>query len=286
MKRNLLVGLFVLLICFNFIAWRAVFESFQFPVLEVVFFDVGQGDAIFIKSPQGHQVLIDGGSNAKILEKLAQVMPFYDKSLDLVILSHPEKDHMGGLIEVLKRYKVDYVLWTGIRRETPEFEEWLKSLNKEGARVKIAQAGQKIVVSGVILDIFHPFESLKGKKFKDSNNTSIVSKLSFGRNSFLLTGDIYQSKERKMIEKGFSLDSEVLKIAHHGSKTSTCKEFLEAVSPKIAVISVGERNPYRHPSWQVLTRLTEFGTQILRTDEKGDIKFESDGKNLKISLDK
>ncbi len=286
MKRNLLVGFFVLLICFNFIAWRAVFESFQFPVFEIIFFDVGQGDAIFIKSPQGHQVLIDGGPNTKILEKLARVMPFYDKSLDLVILSHPEKDHMGGLIEVLKRYKVDYVLWTGIRRETPEFEEWLKSLYEEGAQVKIAQAGQKIVVSGVILDIFHPFESLEGRKFKDSNNTSIVGRLSFGRNSFLLTGDIYQSREKKMIERGFPLDSEVLKIGHHGSKTSTCEEFLEAVSPEIAVISVGERNPYRHPSRQVLTRLTEFGTQILRTDEKGDIKFESDGNNLKISLDK
>ena len=279
-RKNFLLGIFGFLFCLNILAWIAVFEASRPSFLQVIFFDIGQGDAIFIVSPQGHQILIDGGPGSKILEKLAKEMPFYDRSLDLVILTHPEKDHMEGLIEVLKKYEVDYILWTGIVRDTLEFKEWQESLGKEKTQIKIAKAGQKIIASKVVFDILHPFEKLEGRKFKDSNNTSIVAKLSFGENSFLFTGDIYSSREKKLVERGDDLNSDVLKVSHHGSKSSSCEQFIEKVSPDIAVLQLGRKNPYGHPHREVLERLEKYEIEILRIDELGDIKIVSDGTKL------
>lgn len=266
----------------NILAWFVVFDFSEAEIVKVSFFDVGQGDAIFIETPQGHQILIDGGPGSKILGKLSQVMPFYDRSLDLLILTHPEKDHMEGLVEVLEKYQVDYVLWTGILRDTPEFEEWQKALQQENTEVKIAKAGQRIIASKAVFEILYPFESLKGQTFEDSNNTSIIAKLSFGQSDFLFAGDIYTSAEKELVEKGVGLESEVLKIAHHGSKTSTSSEFLEKVLPEIAVIQLSTNNPYGHPHQEVLERLQKYEVEVLRTDENGDIEIVSDGNNLKV----
>jgi len=271
-----------ILVWANFLAWSIVFEASKPPLLKIVFFDVGQGDAIFVETPQSHQILIDGGPDSKILEKLDQQMPFYDRSLDLVILTHPELDHMGGLIEVLKKYKVDYVLWTGILRNTREYQEWQRVLKKTKAKIKIARAGQRIIASNTIFEILHPFESLAGKECKNSNNTSIVTKLSFGNNAFLFTGDISRSEEKKLVEQKSNLDADVLKVAHHGSKTSTCEEFLENVLPEIAVIQVGKDNHYGHPHQEVLERLKKYKIEILRTDELGDIEMISDRLHVKL----
>lgn len=276
------------LLCANILTWIVVFEFFRSKILEVCFFDMGQGDAIFIETPQQHQILIDGGPGSRILEKLSQEMPFYDRSLDLVILTHPEKDHMEGLIEVLKNYEVDYVLWTGILRDTAEFQEWQMILAQEKTPTKIVQKGQRIIAGEAIFNILHPFENLKGKELEDSNNTSIVTKLSFGNNSFLFTGDIYQAVEKKIAEKGDDLSSDVLKVAHHGSKTSTSKEFLEKVLPGIAVIQAGRNNPYGHPHQEVLDRLRQYNVEILITGELGDIKIISNGNKIywnPISID-
>lgn len=278
-RKSFLLGIFGFLFCLNVLAWIAVFEASEYSHLQVIFFDIGQGDAIFIVSPKGHQILIDGGPGSKILEKLAKEIPFYDRSLDLVILTHPEKDHMEGLIEVLKKYEVDYILWTGVVRDTSEFKAWQESLEKEKAQIRIAKAGQKITASKVVFDILHPFEKLEGREFKDSNNTSIVAKLSFGNNSFLFTGDIYNSGEKKLVERGDDLNSDVLKVSHHGSKSSSCEEFIEKVLPDIAVLQLGRKNPYGHPHQEVLERLEKYEIEILRTDESGDIKIVSDGNN-------
>jgi len=285
-RKSFLLGIFGFLFWANFLTWIAVFEVSRLPYLKVVFFDVGQGDAIFVESPQGHQILIDGGPDSRILEKLPKEMPFYDRSLDLLILTHPERDHMAGLIEVLKKYKVDYILWTGVLRDTPDFQEWANTLSsiKIGggkAQIKIARAGQKIIASKAVFDILYPFENLEGKEFKNSNDTSIVLKLSFNNSKFLFTGDIYKSGEQELIEKGSDFDIDVLKIAHHGSKTSSSEEFLERTSPEIAVIQLG-KNPYGHPHQEVLERLEKYGIEVLRTDEKGDIEMISDGEYLKI----
>ena len=273
-------GLFALGVLFglNILAWWAVYNLSQPRLLEVTFFDVGQGDAIFIVAPQSHQILIDGGPSSIILEKLAKEMPFWDRTIDLIILTHPERDHLAGLLEVLKRYKVENILWTGVVRDTAEYKEWQKLIEEEGAKISLTPDVKRLTTSGVVLEILHPFESLEGKVFKDSNNTSIVAKLIFGENSFLFTGDIYKSVEKELVE----LDSDVLKVAHHGSKTSSSEEFIAEVSPEIAVIPVGKNNNYGHPHQEVLEILSRYGINILRTDKDGDIKIISNGDNFKL----
>lgn len=271
------------LLILNILAWISVFDLYQSRFLEVNFFDVGQGDAIFIETPWHHQILIDGGPDSTILEKIAKNLPFWDREIDLIILTHPEKDHLAGLIEVLKRYKVENILWTGVVRDTAEYEEWKKLIGEAGNQVFIAKAGQKIIAQKSIFQILYPFEDLAGKILKDSNNTSIIIRLTFGENSFLFTGDVYKSIEEKLIESKTDLDSDVLKVGHHGSKTSTAEEFITKVSPEIAVISAGKNNSYGHPNQEVLDILNKYGIKILRTDKDGDIKVISDGKKYEIS---
>ncbi|PIR72230.1 MAG: hypothetical protein COU42_01790 [Candidatus Nealsonbacteria bacterium CG10_big_fil_rev_8_21_14_0_10_36_24] len=274
-----------ILVFLNIIAWTTVFHLSQPRVLKVVFFDVGQGDSIFIETPQRLQVLIDGGPDLTVLEKLAKEMPFYDRTIDLLILSHPEKDHLFGLLEVLKRYKVKNILWTGIIRNTAEWQEWKNLIEKERAEIKIAEAGQKIILQEnplVLFNILYPFENLDSKEVENSNDTSIIASLIFGAHSLLFTGDITKKTEQELIAQDVYLNSVVLKIAHHGSKTSSSEEFLESVSPEVAVLSVGE-NKYGHPSPEVLANFEKFGIPVLITKEVGDIKIISDGEKYKIS---
>jgi len=271
----------------NVFVWLIVYDLSKACFLEVTFLDVGQGDAIFIETPQRNQILIDGGPNSAILEKLNTRMPFWDRTIDLIILTHPESDHLTGLIEVLKRYKVENILWTGIIRDTNEYQEWEKLVENEDAEIKIAQAGQRINLSTYetdkYIEVLYPFESLAGQEFKDSNNTSIVAKLVFGKNSFLFTGDTYKSVEKELIEKGISINSDVLKVAHHGSKTSTSQDFVREVFPQIAVISAGRNNSYGHPHQETLDTLAKYDITIFRTDLQGDIEIISDGKNYGVS---
>jgi len=270
----------VVLFCGNILAWLAVYDLSGHKFLEINFFDVGQGDAAFIETLGGRQILIDGGPGAAVLEKLAKEMSFWDRAIDLVILSHPEKDHLAGLIEVLKRYKVENILWTGVVRDTAEYREWSEGIEKEGAKIIIAKSGEKIKIGDLEIDVLSPLENLEGKELKDSNDSSVVVKLVFDKESFLFTGDISESIEQKLAEGGTDLDSDVLKVSHHGSKYATIDEFLAKVSPEIAVIEVGKDNSFGHPTPEVLDRLVKYGIDILRTDQNGDIKIISDGKNL------
>jgi competence protein ComEC len=277
------ISFWVLIVLFlaNILAWSAVFDLAGHKFLEVDFLNVGQGDAALIKTPQGHQVLIDGGPNSSVLEKLGKEMPFWDRTIDLIILSHPEKDHLAGLLEVLKKYQVHYVLWSGVKRDTPEYQEWINLIQKENADIKIVQAGDKIKIGNLEIVVLSPMENSVGQELKDSNDSSVVAKLIFGQNSFLFTGDISEKVEKNLAQEILEINSNVLKISHHGSKYSTIDEFIRAVSPEVAVIEVGE-NSYGHPTQEVLDRLAKYGIDILRTDQNGDIKIFSDGKNFKF----
>ncbi len=288
-KKFISFGLVVLLIA-NFFAWRMAWDLAGPGRLEVVFFDVGQGDAIFITSPQGRQILIDAGpSGPKILEKLGAEMPFWDKTIDLIILTHPDYDHLRGLLDVLDTYKVENILWTGVLWETETFKKWQEKIKQEEANIVIAQRGQRIKLSTSEVDsleILHPFESIEGQLFeKNSNDSSIVARLTFGNASFLFTGDITKKVKMAILQTGDDLAVEILKIAHHGSKTSSAPEFIKTVSPQIAVISCAKNNTYGHPHPDVLATLEKFGITVLRTDETGDIRILSDGSNLSIIND-
>jgi len=267
----------------NIFAWSVVYNLNQVEPLQVNFFDVGQGDSIFIQTPRGYQVLIDGGPTGVILEKLGSVMNFWDKSIDVVILTHPDHDHIAGLIEVLKKYKVDIVLWNGVLKETGESNEWERLLQEEFIESKIVFSGYQINTSMISFDVLYPFESLENTKMKNVNNSSVVIRVIFEDTSFLLTGDIDSSVKEKILEKENLISSDVLKIAHHGSKTSFSEEFVKTVNPTVAIISVSKNNSYNHPHPTVLELLDKYDISILRTDLIGDIRIISDGKNIKIN---
>jgi competence protein ComEC len=265
----------------NILAWTAVLALGLNNFLEINFFDVGQGDSIFIETPSQNQILIDGGPGSSVLEKLGREIPFWDRTIDLVVLTHPEADHMSGLIEVLKRYKVENVLWTGVKKDTSEYEKWSKTLEKEVANVIIARAGEKITAGKAEIEVLWPLESMENKELSESNDSSVILRMVYGQKSFLFTGDAAKISEESLVSGGALIDSDVLKIGHHGSKTSSSDEFLEKISPEIGVIEVGRENKYGHPNQDVLDRLLKYAIKILRTDIDGDIKMISDGKIIK-----
>lgn len=267
----------------NFLAWQEVFALNGPKVLKVDFLSVGQGDSAFIETPGMDKILIDGGPDSSVLGKLAENMPFWEKEIDLVILTHPDSDHVNGLIDVLQKYKVDYVLWTGVARADATYKEWTKALGqqqKNGAKIIIAQSGQEIKIGKVLIETLNPFESLAGQSVKNDNDTGVVSDLFYGKNSFLFTADITSKLEQTMVDDKINLSCDVLKVAHHGSKYSTSDIFLQAAKPKIAVISCGKNNQYHFPTPEVLQRLNNFGIKVERTDTDGDIKMVSDGNNI------
>jgi len=300
MERKYILIFAGFLVALNFFCWKEVFLLSQRQKLMVDFLDVGQGDSAFIQTPGGHQIMIDGGPDVSSSVKLSSLMPFWDRDLDLVILTHPESDHMQGLLDILQRYKADYILWSGIKKTAAEYDQWMNVLAKQkkmGAKILIAQAGLEISAPGgpasggkaVLIDILYPLESLEGKEMKSTSNDScVVSKISYGKNSFLFTGDIDSTAE-KALSNSYELaelKTDVLKVAHHGSKYSTSDLFLQNVQPKIAVISVGAKNTYGHPTPEVLKRLQNIGANILRTDQKGDITILSNANNLIINTQK
>ena len=279
-KLSFLIVLFLFLI--NLIVWQVVFSLNKQDSLEITFFDIGQGDSIFIETPYQNQILIDGGPDSMILEKLAEEMPFWDRTIDLIILTHPEQDHITGLLNVLESYDVERILWTGIIRDTAQYGKWKEMIKKENAEIIIVHSSQEIKIGNVSLDILYPLESLEGEEVKNCNDTSIIARLDFGNNSFLFTGDATKVSEKKIISEKDELYSDVLKVGHHGSKTSTSKEFLEKVLPNIAIISCGRDNAYGHPHEEVLKNLKELGINILRTDQDGDIKIISSRRDFVV----
>lgn len=251
--------------------------------LHVYFLDVGQGDAIFVQTPSGQQILIDGGPDNTVLQRLGEVMPFYDRSIDLVILTHPDADHLAGLNGVLERYEVAKILETGMACITSLCLEWEENKSREGGQVQTAFFGQEVETGdGAVLSVLYPFENSFDKNLSKKNNGSIVLKLLFGSQSVLFTGDIEKQTEDKLVLSGLDLDVDFLKVAHHGSKTSTTDEFLKAVSPLAAFIQAGAKNRYGHPTTEILERLENFGIKYYRTDTDGTIELVLDGENYLI----
>jgi len=256
--------------------WSVVFEQASDGILEITFFDVGQGDGIFIQTPNDKQILIDGGPDNSILEKLNQTMPFYDRTIDLVILTHPDADHITGLVEVLNYYQVEHILTSGLEKDTAVYIKWKELIEEKNISLSLAQMGQKIILqNGIALEVLWPNQNLISSYSSSANNVSVVTRLVYGDIEVLLTGDIEKKVENYLVNQDFKLESDILKLPHHGSKTSTSYNFLKAVNPKIAIISVGEDNRYKHPSKEVLERIKDL--IVYRTDKDGDIQILTDG---------
>lgn len=256
-----------------------IFLSWPSGNFSVNFCDVGQGDAIFVKSPSHYQMLIDGGPSSRVLDCLAREMPFWDRSIDLVVLSHPHADHLTGLLEVLKRYNVGQILSTDATHTSPEFLEWLKIIKEKNIPFEVSYQVSAIDLgAGAKADILYPKQSFKDKEVSDLNETSLVLRLEYAGVSFLFPGDL--EEDRQKLLSTISTSSTFLKVPHHGSKKALDLSFLETVKPKVAVISVGENNRYGHPAQETIDKLINRGIEIKRTDKDGTVEVEvgKDGK--------
>jgi competence protein ComEC len=240
---------------------------------KVYFLDVGQGDAIYARTPRGKDLLIDGGPSKVLLRRLAEVMPWYDRSIDVVIATHPDADHIGGFPDLLKRYRVVTYYHSGVESENAIDDEVLRLLDEKKIPVEILSRGQRLDFrDGVHFDVLYPEKEFS--KNSDTNSFSIVGTLSYGSSTIMLSGDAPSSVENRLILLDpKSVRAQVLKAGHHGSKTSSSETFLKDVLPEFTIISSGANNRYKHPSGEVLERFAKLGIKVFRTDELGTIQL-------------
>ncbi|MCB9812307.1 MBL fold metallo-hydrolase [Candidatus Nomurabacteria bacterium] len=276
--RIVIVGL---LLCTVGVVWwpAATAAGPAGSFLTVRFLDVGQGDAIHIMTPDGYEMLVDGGPSASVLRELAKGRSFFDRSIDVVVATHPDTDHVAGLVDVLERYEVGILVETAAEHDAPAAVAYQRAAGGEAARRIIAQAGQVIRLgASTTVRILSP----QGDTTNWENNAaSIILQVQYGDIAFMLTGDAPSGIEDYLAGAfGAGLQSEVLKLGHHGSDTSSSAPFLAAVQPQYAVVSAGKDNRYGHPKQGVLTRAREAGAEIVSTAAQGTITFETDGKTV------
>lgn len=250
------------------------------PAMKVHFIDVGQGDATYIKMPGGEDVLIDGGSQGD--KVIAYLKKLKVDDIEIMIATHPDADHHGGLDEVLKAYKVEAVYAPKVSHTTQAYDNFRKAVTAEKLTIKTAKAGVKLPLKTVTAKFVGPVRDY-GKT--DLNNWSAVLHVTYNKNKFLFTGDAEKTAETDMVKAKQTLAADVVKAGHHGAKTSSNVSFLNAVKPKYAVISVG-KNSYGHPSTEVLSRFKPYKTAIYRTDQKGNIVFTSTGTKISVTAAK
>jgi len=283
--KNRLVVLVVMIAALLIAWWPELGEIELDPpicdstLLCVVFLDVGQGDAIFIQSPSGKQMLIDSGRDSSVLRQLGEVMSFSDRNIDYVLATHPDADHIGGLAVVLDRFSVSNVIRTENESDTGMWEVVERKIEEEGAVVHYVRRGQRYDLgSNVYIEILFP--DIDASEL-ESNTSSIVARLVYSDTAFMFTGDSPKSIEEYLVlVEGENLESDVLKAGHHGSRTSTSELFLAEVDPEYAVISAGKDNSYGHPHLEVTDMLFNFGVETLNTAEEGNVVFWSDGENV------
>jgi competence protein ComEC len=267
------------------LVWTATF-TMPDNNLRVSFLDVGQGDAILIQKGN-QQILIDGGPSPQAISlELGEQMPFWDRTIDLVILTHPSADHVTGLVEVLNRYEVRQVLYPDLDFQSGIYDEWLSLIEEKNIPCTLAQAGQQISLAGVVIEVLNPQTPPLAGTQSDIDNNGIVLHVSLNEVTFLLTADTMREAELELIARRANLSSTVLKVGHHGSSTSTTPQLLAVVNPRLAVISVGEDNPHGHPTDDIMERLAQaLGEEnIYRTDEDGTIVFTTDGDRLWVRV--
>ena len=254
--------------------------------LHVAFLDVGQGDAVLITTPGGSQILVDGGPDPMAAVRLlGERMPFRDRSVELVVLTHAHDDHVGGLLEVLKAYDVQMILERRFDYASAGYEAWRRAIDAEDASVIQARAGQVIEFDdGLVIEALSPPDALGLGTGSDLNNASVVLRLVYGEISFLLTGDIESETEAVLAGEGSHIESNVLKVGHHGSRASSSRRFLERVSPDVAVISAGRDNRFGHPDAEAMETLSRYVPDdlILLTAERGTVELVTDGRRLDL----
>lgn len=288
-KKKIRVSIIVALGTFLLIwGWWVVSVYWSSDFLRVTFFDVGQGDSTLIEY-KDFRMLIDGGPDNTIWYKLDSALGFFDRKIDFVVLTHPHNDHYFGLIALPDRYRIHSVIIPPLlAREPKEYVEFLKHYKKNNISLVSSTDIKEIQVDhDVIIRILFPQSKEQAQQEKNFNNISAVIQVSYGPTDILFTGDIEEEVEQELLKCCKEvLDSEILKVAHHGSDTSSTVDFLKSVSPEVAIISLGEENPFGHPSARVLFRLSKLKARIFRTDEDGDISVIVEGDSYQVAKNK
>ena len=245
------------------------------PKDSITFLDVGQGDAILIQNGT-NQILIDGGPSADLLPRLAEQLPWFDRTIEVLILTHPQSDHLTGLLHILDKYQINLILIPQVPTSSQLQAAWLEAIIARQIPYRFAWAGEHLQVGDISARILNPLAIPRADAAikADINNASVVTRIDFHDLSLLLTGDLESRAEKILVEQTQPkyLDIDILKIGHHGSKTSTSPTILKATSPKAAIITVGIDNKFGHPHESVISRLAHL--PIFRTDLQGSIKFE------------
>lgn len=287
------------LISFIFLATLSVwFAAFSGPddKLHVIACDVGQGDALLILH-KSTQILIDGGPNNSVIDCLSAHVPFYDRDLELVILTHPQADHYTGLLQVFDDYHVKAFLGNELDGSSQSYQVLKNKLDIEGSRFLVAENDKDLELDLIYLDILHPSRQFLAENYNenlnnenvlgehttndDPNEFSVTFVLHYGNFSMLFTGDLSPDVSEMLIEKDLLEKVDVLKVQHHGSRNGLTEAMLQRVKPEMSIISVG-KNQWGHPHKEVLEILSTGGTEVYRTDEMGDVEIVSDGENYWI----
>ena len=272
-KKNRFKVLVIVAVFISAVIWSAASNS-PSGLLSIKVLDVGQGDSIFIKTPSGYKILIDGGPSDKVLDYLGSELPFYDKTLDLVVLTHPQSDHLVGLIDVARRYEIKSLWVSDSENSSEQYKEWEQVLSSKDLERTVVEVGDTIrFEDGVELKVVWPKGELSTS---DLNAKSIVILLDYKDFEMLLTGD---ADKQVQPYSSFDSDIEVLKVPHHGAKAALNESYTKTLSPEVSIISVGERNRYGHPTKNTTDFLISIGSEILRTDLNGTVEIVTNGIN-------
>lgn len=247
--------------------------------LIVSFLDVGQADCILIELPNEQNMIIDGGNRGDGPDVVKYIKDREIEKIDYVVATHPHEDHIGGLPDVISQFNIEKIYMPKKSANTKIFETLLNTINDKGKKIERAYGGMDIINDeNLKVNILAP----NSDNYDETNEYSVVIKVVYGNTSYLFTGDAEQDSEKEMIDRGYNLKSDVLKVGHHGGRTSSTDAFLDKVKPRYAVISTEKGNSYGHPHKEVLNRLEDLGTKILRTDEIGTVVIKSNGEEIFI----
>lgn len=248
--------------------------------IQIHFLDVGQGDSIFLELPNQETMLIDAGESNQSSKIIHYIENLGYRKIDYVIATHPHTDHIGGLKEIIETFEIKSIYMPKVVSTSKTYENLLKAIQKKNLKIKNAFSGvQMINQENFLIEFLAP----KEKTYQQLNNYSAVIKITFQNHTFLFMGDAEEESEKEINSE---IQADIIKIGHHGSNTSSSKEFIEKVKPTYAIISVGKENSYKHPNKNVIERLEKIGATILRTDENGTIVAVTDGTNITINLEK
>ena len=278
--NKITIALIALAVCVTTLGWHLYSQSRDFTV---TFFDIPLGDAILLQLDSGETVLIDGGSDPTIGDKLGSTLPFWQRRIDLLIVTHPDGDHLWGALHIALRYQIGMILISGVSSKSPFWQQLQQLATSKQIPVKYAYSNTDFMIGGTQFDVIAPIKNLLGKYDDNPNNNAVALRVtSPDGSSFLLTADIEAEAEEKIISNGQSLRSDIVKLAHHGSQTSSTDNFLQLADPQLAIITAAVNNKFGHPHDSTLNRLKKYKIPWLQTGIAGDIRITS--KNGTISV--